>query len=42
MSIKSHDHDMIAPGDNKACLMTGVDELSMVTREVPAECGQWE
>ena len=42
MGINSYDHDDIAPGQNKACLMTGVDELSMTTRAVPAECGPWE
>lgn len=42
MIIKACEHDKLAPGDNKACLMTGVNELSMTTREVPTECGPWE
>jgi hypothetical protein len=42
MINKGYEHDQIAPRDNEACLMTGVNELSMTTREVPTACGPWE
>lgn len=42
MDLTSYEHDSKVPGDNKVCLMTGVGQLGMTTREVPAGCGPWE
>jgi hypothetical protein len=42
IDLSAYEHDVAVPKDNKACLMTGLDELEMIERDVPSECGPWE
>lgn len=42
ISLEAYEHDTKVPSENKACLMIGLDQLEMIEREVPGECGPWE